>query len=74
MNSGRVLFQLMWADFLERIRRYSFLVVLGLMIVVGYFFVPPLDSSYIIIDLEGYRGVYNSAWIGATVAMAFDDW
>ncbi len=69
MNSGRVLFQLMWADFLERIRQYSFLVVLGLMIVVAYFFIPPLDTSYIIIDLDGYRGVYNSAWIGATVAM-----
>ena len=39
------------------------------MIVVAYFFIPPLDASYIPIDLDGYRGVYNSAWIGAAVAM-----
>ncbi len=69
MNSGRLLFRLAWADFLERARRYSFLIALGLMIVVAYLFVPTPDASYVTIDLDGYRGVYNSAWIGAAVAM-----
>jgi hypothetical protein len=39
------------------------------MIVVAYLFVPTPDASYVTIDLDGYRGVYNSAWIGAAVAM-----
>jgi ABC-type transport system involved in multi-copper enzyme maturation permease subunit len=69
VNSGRLLFRLAWADFLERARRYSFLIALGLMIVVAYLFVPTPDASYVTIDLDGYRGVYNSAWIGAAVAM-----
>ncbi len=69
MTSRRLLFHLAWADFLERGRRYSFLITLGLMIVVAYLFVPPTGSSYVTIDLDGYRGVYNSAWIGAAVAM-----
>jgi hypothetical protein len=69
MTSGRLLFRLAWADFLERSRRTSFLITLGLMIVVAYLFVPTPDASYVTIDLDGYRGVYNSAWIGAAVAM-----
>ena len=69
MTSGRLLFRLAWADFLERARRYSFLITLGLMIVVAYLFIPTVDASYVTIDIDGYRGVYNSAWIGAAVAM-----
>ncbi len=69
MTSRRLLFHLARADFLERARRYSFLITLGLMIVVAYLFIPTVDASYVTIDIDGYRGVYNSAWIGAAVAM-----
>jgi putative Mn2+ efflux pump MntP len=73
MKTLRALFHLVRADFLERVRRYSFLVVLGLTIYAGYFAVPPLDANYAILCLGDpfhgyYRGVYNSAWIGAVVA------
>jgi hypothetical protein len=65
----RVLYQIARADFLERVRGYKFLVILGSMVVVAYLFVPVAGANYVTIDLAGYRGVYNSAWIGASVAL-----
>ena len=67
--SARVLYQIMRADFLERVRGYKFLVILGLMVAVAYGFVPEAGAGYVTIDLDGYRGVYDSAWIGASVAL-----
>ena len=66
---ARILYQLAKADFLERVRGYGFLIILGLAIVVAFFFVPTEDSSWVPIDLDGYRGVYDSAWIGAVVGL-----
>ncbi len=64
-----MLFHLVRADFLERTRRYSFLVVLGLTVWAGYVFVPPAGASYSAMALGDYRGVYNSAWVGTMVAL-----
>ena len=36
MKSSRVIYHLARADFLERVRRYSFLVMLGLAALLGY--------------------------------------
>ena len=65
----RVLYHVARADFLERIRGYRFLIVLGLVIAVAFLFVPQEGANYITIDLDGYRGVYNSAWVGGSVAL-----
>ena len=37
MNTPRVVYHLARADFLERIRRYSFLVVLGVVLTACYY-------------------------------------
>lgn len=58
------LYHLMRADFLERIRRYSFLIVLGVTVYAGYAMVPPEGASYSAFVIGGQRGVYNSAWVG----------
>ncbi|MBM3134663.1 MAG: hypothetical protein FJZ89_05115, partial [Chloroflexi bacterium] len=63
------IYHLVRADFLERVRRYSFLITIGVTVFAAYSFVPPADALYATMDLGGYRGVYNSAWIGATVAL-----
>ncbi len=63
------LYHLARADFFERTRRYSFLLTLALSIYVGYTFVPPLQSRYVTVAMGDYRGIYNSAWIGAMVAL-----
>jgi hypothetical protein len=69
MMASRSLYHLIRADFLERTRRYSFLIVLGLTVWAGYLFVPPAGASYSTMALGDYRGVYNSAWVGTMVAI-----
>jgi len=69
MNTLRVLYHLMRADFFERARRYSFLITLGLTIFAAYIYLPPSDANYQTLGLGGYRGVYNSAWVGGAVSV-----
>jgi hypothetical protein len=76
VNTLRVLYHLARADFLERMRRRSVLIVLGLTILAGYFLIPPAGARYVvginIYDVRStdyFRGVYNSAWVGGMVAL-----
>jgi len=57
------------ADLRERLRRPAFLVVVALTALAGFAFAPPADAPYTIIDLGGFRGVSNAAWIGAMLTM-----
>ncbi len=69
MNMLRVLYHLMRADFLERSRRYSFLITLGLTIFAAYLYMPPSSADYLTLGLGNYRGAYNSAWVGGAMAV-----
>jgi hypothetical protein len=53
------------ADFLERVRRYSFFVTLLFAVYLGY----ATAKGQISLQLDEYRGVYTSAWIGTLVAL-----
>jgi len=64
VNAIRVLGQMVKADFKERARRTSFLVTLAFTVYVGY----ETFAGGIVINLDKYRGVYNSAWVGALMA------
>jgi hypothetical protein len=66
MNSARVLYRMVLADFLERARRYSFLLTLAGALYLAYGVAT--EQVWIVIG-RGYRGVYNSAWIGALTAI-----
>jgi hypothetical protein len=67
------LWAILLAGYFNKIRTKSFLVVLGLIIASGYAFVPAPDAYYVTLGWGSssifYRGVYNSAWIGAVVAL-----
>ena len=65
MSGPRVLWHLVKADFLERARRTSFLVTLGFTVWVGY----ETFAGKIAMDLGDFRGVYNSAWVGALMGV-----
>ena len=65
----RALAQLIRADLLERTRRYSFLITVGVMVYLGYVAVPSLESNALTVDLGNLRGIYNSAWIGSMIAL-----
>jgi hypothetical protein len=65
MNRSRVLFHMVRADFLERVRRYSFLLTLGFSVYLGY----AIYSGQITLQLDRYHGVANAAWLGSVVAL-----
>ena len=65
MSSIRVIYHLARADFLERVRRYSFLVMLGLVVFLGY----QIAIGNMSLQLGQYRGEYNSAWVGALMSL-----
>ncbi|HEV3091087.1 MAG TPA: hypothetical protein VGX91_06520 [Candidatus Cybelea sp.] len=57
------------ADLLERTRRYQYFATLAVTLIVGALLLPPRNAAYATFLIDGYRGVYNSAWIGATFAI-----
>jgi hypothetical protein len=69
MSQLRTLYHLMRADFLERVRRYSFLVTLLAIVAVTYLYLPALDTpAWFYLNMGGPRPLYTSAWIGLAVA------
>jgi len=70
MSRLRILYHLVRADFLERVRRYSFGAMLLFTIFLTYLFIPAIDApAYVLLVLGGYRPVYNSAWIGSMTTL-----
>ena len=65
MMRGRVLYHLARADFLERVRRYSFLLTLAFAAGLAYL----IFAGIVSLQLGEYRGVYNSAWAGSMLTL-----
>jgi hypothetical protein len=65
MNRPRILFHMVRADFLERTRCYSFFVILGFAVYLGY----TIFAGQVSLRLDNYRGIANAAWMGAVVAL-----
>lgn len=61
----RVLYHLARADFLERVRRYSFLLTMIFAAGLAY----GAFTGKIRLELDEYRGVYNSAWVGSMMTL-----
>ena len=61
----RVLWHLLRADFLERVRRYGFLVTLLFAAWLGYL----VSVGAVKLWIGNTRGVYDSAWVGALTAL-----
>jgi len=73
MNQALIIYHLARADFLERVRRYSFLIMLGLVVFLGY----QAAIGNIYVQVGEYRGEFNSAWVGsmmAVIASVFLGW
>ena len=66
MKTVRILYHLARADFFERTRRYSFLVMLGLVLWLGYAVV---SGQFRMTVSPNYVGVINSAWVGTLMAL-----
>jgi len=65
VNSARILYHIARADFLERVRRNSFYMVLAGAAWLAY----ETFRGHVILQVDNYRGVYNGAWVGAMMSM-----
>jgi len=65
MSSARMAYHMVRADFLERVRRYSFLMTLGVAVYLGLATV----QGTIRLQLGEYIGVFNSAWVSSLMTM-----
>jgi len=65
MRSARTVYALARADFLERVRRYSFLLTVAGVAFCCYH----VQSGNLGIQLDGRRGTMNSAWLGAVMTL-----
>lgn len=63
-SRARVIYELARADFLERVRRYSFLVTLAFTLYFGYLGA----TGRIVLELDQYRSARNAAYIGGFMA------
>ncbi|OKJ09111.1 hypothetical protein [Kitasatospora sp. CB01950] len=61
-------------DFRDRVRRPVYAVTLLAAVALGWLAVPDAGSRWVIIDVGGHRGVYNSAWVGTATALAGALW
>ena len=58
------LFTIIKADYLQRTRSYSFLIILAFTVLMAYAFTPDHNANYTTLSAAGYKGAYNSAWVG----------
>lgn len=65
----RVLLAIARADFLERVRRYAFLITLAVAAWGAHGALPPRGAGYTTVSLEGHRALYGSAGAGVIVAL-----
>ncbi|MGA9672503.1 MAG: hypothetical protein WBQ94_25030 [Terracidiphilus sp.] len=70
MMQSRALYHMVRADFLERVRRYSFLLTLAFSIYLAY----AVYSGQMVLQLDKYRGVDNSAWLGSVIGLVGSVW
>ncbi|MGG3799800.1 ABC transporter permease [Metabacillus fastidiosus] len=70
MNNGSMFFHIVIADFLERTRTYAYFITIIVSLIVSFLFIPSSEAGYGTIVVSGYRGIYNSAWIGVSMALS----
>jgi hypothetical protein len=70
MSPAQVLYHVIRADFLDRVRRYSFLVTLAISVFLGY----SVYTGQLKLQLEDYRGAIDSAWLGSLFALVISVW
>ncbi len=69
MTGPAAVWALARADLLERTRRYQYVATIAVTLLLGTLLVPARNAGYVTFLIDGFRGVYNSAWIGATYAI-----
>jgi hypothetical protein len=61
-------------DFRDQARRPVYPVMLLAAVGLGYLALPDPQTHWTVLDLAGYRGIYNSAYVGAATALTGTLW
>ena len=56
-------------DLYNRIRKTNWWFACLCMIAITLFIFPDSSAGYAVLDINGYRGIYNSAWMGESLAL-----
>jgi hypothetical protein len=56
-------------DLAERTRNSGFVVTLVIILAAASLGLPASNTSYATVDLDGHRGIYDSAWVGVSVSL-----
>ena len=72
--NARVLGALAIADFRERVRRPSLAAMLLAAVALGYAAAPPASAGYAMVSVGGFRGAYDSAYLGTILALMGGMW
>lgn len=70
----RILWALAISDFRERVRRPTFLAILLAAVALGYAAAPPTSANYAMLSVGGYRGAYDSEYLGTVLALMGGMW
>ena len=57
------------ADARQRTRTFTTLLIVAFALQIGYLFVPDASAAYVTANLGGWRGIYDSHWMGAATAL-----
>jgi hypothetical protein len=72
--SARTLAAIAVADFRDRVRRPAYLVTVLGAVALGYLAAPPGTSDYAMFKVGGFRGMYNSSYLGTLLALVGALW
>jgi hypothetical protein len=70
----RPLLALAVADFRERVRRPAFAMTLIATMVFGYLAAPPARAGYALMQMDEFRGLYDSGYIGTVLSLMTGFW
>jgi hypothetical protein len=62
-------YNIVYADYLQRTRSYTFLIILGVSLYFTYLFVPLHEANYTTLRIGKYIGLNTSAWNGYVTAL-----
>jgi|GEM_PF-2512262 len=63
------IFSITRADFLQRVQAPKFGLILLFLAFLTFLMFPSANAKYAVISVFGYRGLYDSAWVGDTLAV-----
>ena len=62
-------FQIIKKGYLQRIRSYRFIVILSIVVMFVYLFIPAPDATYRTFSIGNFKGIYNDVFIDVMTAI-----